>query len=215
MNKGKDATIATPPDFGRDDVELVARESLYRGYFRVDRLCLRHRLFDGGWSGEVLREVVDRGEAVGVLPYDPGSDSVCLVRQFRVGMLGGDALPWPWEIVAGMLDVEGESHEACARRELVEESGIQVRELHPIYRYWVSPGGTTERMHLFCGIADLSGVEGVHGNSHENEDIHVSVMSRAEAMARVERGEIDNAATLISLLWLDRSWRDMLQAGRT
>ncbi len=59
-----------------DDVEIIARETAYEGHFRLDRYRLRHRLFDGGMSPELKREVFERGHAAALLPYDPVRDEV-------------------------------------------------------------------------------------------------------------------------------------------
>lgn len=58
------------PTLGRDDVELIQRDTLYQGFFRLEALELRHRLFEGGWSATMRREVHNRFDAVGVLLYD-------------------------------------------------------------------------------------------------------------------------------------------------
>ena len=192
--------------FNINDVEVLEKERRYEGFFKLERLILKHRLFSGGWSRPIVREVFERGEAVGVLPYDPVHDTVCLIQQFRPGMVNGPDSPWPYEIVAGMMDVEGETQEELARRELREEAGATEVELYPILDYWVSPGGTSERIHLFCGLLNLEGVRGVHGNEYEGEDIKVEIFSREKALSLVESGIVNNAATLISLMWLEKHW---------
>ena len=62
---GLDARLA----FGRDDVEVLERRSAFRGFFRMDVLRLRHRLFEGGWSGVMERELFVRGPAVVLVPW--------------------------------------------------------------------------------------------------------------------------------------------------
>lgn len=69
----------------RSDVEILEKTTPFQGYFRIDRYCLRHRLFAGGWSGEMTREIFERGHAVGLLPYDPVRDELVLIEQFRPG----------------------------------------------------------------------------------------------------------------------------------
>jgi len=183
------------------DVEILARETCFQGYFRVDRYRLRHRLFSGGWSGEITREVFERGHAVGVLPYDPVSDEVVLLEQFRVGALAGGFPCWQTEIVAGIID-EGESPEEVARRETMEEAGCTVQELLPICSYLVSPGGTSESVTLYCARVDCAGVGGIHGLPHEHEDIKVTVVPWDKARRLLDRNEVRNAVTIIALQWL-------------
>ena len=111
------------------DVEILDKSEQYKGYFRINRYRLRHRLYAGGWSGELQRELFERGHAVGVLPYDPAADSVVLIEQFRIGALVAGMEPWLTEIVAGIIE-EGEAPEEVARRETREEAGLEVIGSH-------------------------------------------------------------------------------------
>ncbi len=161
-----------------DDVELVSRETLFQGYLRVERLRLRHRLFAGGMGGEVVREVVERGHAVGVLPYDPVQDRVVLIEQFRVGVYLHDPTrsPWSLEIIAGIIE-PGESAAAVSHREAEEEAGLKLEALEPMLDYYSSPGALSEHFRLFCARVDSTGAGGIHGLAAESEDIRVVVMS--------------------------------------
>ena len=190
------------PQFTRGAVDIIERKTVYDGFFKMHKLRLRHRLYRGGWGGEMERELFVRGDAVGVLMYDPAHQLVALTEQFRVGALERDPSPWCLEVVAGMVE-EGESLEEVARRELQEEAGLEVQDLHFIRSYLPSPGGTSERMHLFCACADLRGIEGVFGLADEHEDIRLRVFPLDLVLGAVESGNvIDNAATIISLQWL-------------
>ena len=62
------------PRYGAGDVEVMRREQSFNGYFSVETLTIRHRLFEGGWTLPIRRELFQRGDAVGVLPWDPLSD---------------------------------------------------------------------------------------------------------------------------------------------
>lgn len=187
--------------FNRSDVEIISRESGFSGFYRLDILRLRHRLFDGSWGPELQRELFVRHDAVCVLPYDPWEDSVVLIEQVRVGALDKTERPWLLELVAGLIDKD-ESPEEVAHREAEEEAGLQLLSLTPITRYFPSPGGSDERVYLYCANVDSRGAGGVHGLAEEGEDIRVSVWSRADALAAVEDGRIDNAASIIALQWL-------------
>jgi len=183
------------------DIEILDKSEQYKGYFRINRYRLRHRLYAGGWSGELQRELFERGHAVGVLPYDPAADSVVLIEQFRIGALVAGMGPWLTEVVAGIIE-EGEAPEEVARRETREEAGIEVMDLMPICRYLVSPGGSSESVVLFCGRVDSRGAGGIHGLAAEHEDIKVDVVPYAEAMRRLEEGDFTNAISIIALQWL-------------
>ena len=106
-------------------------------------MVVSHRLFGGGWSAPLKRELFQRGDAVGVLLYDPRRHLIGLVEQFRVGAMQDQFGPWQYEVVAGMIGPE-ESPVEVATRECQEEAGIEVENLIPICNYLVSAGGTDE-----------------------------------------------------------------------
>lgn len=186
----------------RDRVELVEHEAAFSGYFRIDRLRLRFPLFDGGMSREVTRELLERGQVAAVLLVDPDRDAVVLIEQFRPGpYAAGEERPWLIETVAGVIE-EGESADALARREALEEADCTITDLFPIMRFFTSPGASTESVTLLCGRVDSRGAGGVHGLDEEGEDIRVVVLPVAEAVALLEAGKIVNAKTIIALQWL-------------
>jgi ADP-ribose pyrophosphatase len=186
---------------GKNDVEIIARETLYSGFFSLDLYRFRHRLFNGEMSGEVRREILERGHAAVLLPYDPVRDEVVLIEQIRIAAYDTSESPWLLELVAGMIE-EGESVEDVVRREAVEEAGLVVGRTQPVINYLASPGGTSERLSILVGEVDATHAQGIHGLADENEDIRVHVVSREWAYQLVEEGKIDNAASVIALLWL-------------
>ncbi len=190
-----------PPNPAPEGVEIVEQRLGYDGFFRLYRYRLRHRLFAGGWTPVICRELFERGHAVAVLPYDPCRDAVVLIEQFRIGALEAGGGPWLLECVAGMIEV-GESPQAVAHREAAEEAGCALMELEFISEYLVSPGGTSERITLYCGRVDTNGVGGIHGLPEEHEDIRVTVVSFEQAMALLRKGRINSAAPIIALQWL-------------
>lgn len=184
------------------DVEIISHKVAFQGYFRIEKYRLKYRLFTGGWSNPVDRELFERGRAAAVLPYDPILNKVILIEQFRVGALEDELSPWLFETVAGIIDA-GETPEEVCLREAQEEAGIKIEKLVPITRYWVSPGGCTEHVDLFCGQVDASGAGGIHGIDDEFEDIKVHVVDVADAFAMVRSGMIANPPAIISLQWLE------------
>lgn len=191
----------SPVTFDKNDVEIIARETRYHGFFSLDLYRFRHRLFNGAMSGEVTREIFERGHAVVLLPYDPRRDEVVLVEQLRIAAIDSSPSPWLLELVAGMIE-PGESREEVARREAQEEAGIEVKRCRPMLSYLASPGGTSERLFIMAGEVDAGTAQGIHGLAEENEDIRVHVVSREQAYRWVEEGAIDNAASVIALQWL-------------
>ncbi len=190
-----------PVTFTKNDVEIIAREPLYTGFFSLVRYRFRHRLFNGEMSNEVVREVFERGHAAVLLPYDPVRDEVVLVEQIRIPAFDTSSSPWLLEMVAGIIE-PGESVEQVVRREAIEESGLTVGRIKPIINYLASPGGTSERLSVLVGEVDASLAGGRHGLEAEDEDILVHVVSRQNAYQWMEEGKIDNAASVIALQWL-------------
>ena len=84
----------------RKDVELDKKQPLYEGFLSVYKYKLKHRLFQGGWSQPIERELMERGHAVVVIPYDPVRDELVVLEQFRVGALDDPNGPWLFEFVA-------------------------------------------------------------------------------------------------------------------
>ena len=164
-----------------------------------------------------MRELQLKDPAVGVLLFDPDRDMLLLVRQFRVGMFndtsghGDEVLGWPLEIVAGMV-ARGEQFEEVALRESKEESNCVPTDLIKICEYYNSPGGSNEKIILFCGRIDSRNAGGVYGLIEEHEDIEVQVLSYADAMRFIDSGEINNAMTIIALQWLQLHRQELLDS---
>ncbi len=144
-----------------------------------------------------------RQDAVAVLAYDPPLDAVCVIQQFRAALIGRTESPWSHELVAGLVDISGESVEQVARRELEEEAGIQPLYLEQINSYWQSIGGSNERMNLFLALASLEGIGGHHGVQGESEDILALVVARDEALDWARTSGTSNASSIIALQWLE------------
>lgn len=188
---------------GPDEPTVLVHEKhiTYQGFFRMEKYRLQHRLYNGAMSPLMSRELFERGHAVAVLPYDPVRDEVVLLEQFRIGALEMAGGPWLVEIVAGMIE-EGESIEEVAHREAQEEAGCTLQHIEFICDYLVSPGGTSERISLYCGQVDSGNVGGVYGLDEEHEDIRVYTLPYEEAWAWVQSGRINSASPIIALQWL-------------
>jgi ADP-ribose pyrophosphatase len=193
-----------------DDVEVVDKETVYSGHFRIDRYRLRYSLYEGGTSSDVVREVFERGQVAALLMVDPDRDAVVLIEQFRAGPFAAGDPPWLIEIVAGVIE-GSESAEEMARREAREEADCEVTDLFPVMRFFTSPGASTESVTLFCGRVDSSSAGGVHGLDHEGEDIRVMAVSIAEALSLLHDGRIVNAKTIIALQWLAANYDSVKQ----
>lgn len=192
------------------DVELVENQLVYQGFFSMHKLRLRHRRFAGDWTPVMSRELLYRGQVVGVLAYDPHLDQVVMVEQFRVGALNDPQGPWLIELIAGLVE-EGEESEEVALREAHEEAGLVMTRLEKLFTYYSSPGGTDEKVTLYCGLVDASQAGGIHGLADENEDIRVVVKSREEALKEACQGRAANSMSLIGLQWLEANYQRFQQ----
>jgi len=173
---------------------IVERKVGFRGFFNLVVYHIRHELFSGGWGETITREVLERGRAAAVIPYDAANDTTLLIEQFRAGAMENNQGPWLRECIAGVVE-KGEVAEDVVRREAMEEAGLDLQDVHYITTYYPSPSGAP---------CDLSGAGGVFGLASEGEDIRASVVPMADAMAMLDSGEINNSVTMILLLWFYR-----------
>lgn len=183
-------------------VEILQRREVFKKFFRIEEVTLRHELYNGSMSAEMTRLILDRGDSVAMLLCDPEKQTVLLCEQFRVPTY--DKGPgWLLELPAGTLE-QGEDAEECARREAMEETGYSVKSFRRITSVYLSPGGSSERIHIFYGEVSMSDRLGAGGGVlAENEDIRLISMPVAEAIAKARDGQIQDAKTLIGLQWLE------------
>ncbi len=171
---------------------LISTERLYHGRIvSLDRDTVR---FPDGSTGQL--EMLRHPGASAVVPFldDPGDTDprVLLIRQFRHA-----AEAFIWEVPAGRLD-PGETPEACARRELEEETGMRARTLERLTMIYTTPGFTDERIHLFLA----HGLEAGTQRREADEFLELHPLRWSEVMALVRAGEIQDGKTLTSLLFV-------------
>ena len=200
-------------DSGR--VEVISRHERYGRYFAVEEISLRHRLYSGGWSPVLDREVFISADAALLLPYDPVLDSVLLISQVRMGPLArGQAQAWMLEPVAGRIDA-GESPADAARREAIEEAGLDVDRLYPLPGHYPTPGANSEFFYPFVATVDLSGRAAGQGFGleEEGEDIATHIIPRTELVRLALEGQLQCGPLITLALWLDRQ-ADQIQADQ-
>jgi len=181
--------------------EILQKEIVYPGFFRMEKYRLKHTMHSGGWSAEISRELFVRGDCVAVLLYDPDADKLVLIEQFRAGAILQPDQAWLVEIVAGAIEA-GETAEEVAYRESVEEAGCTVEEMVEICKFYTTPGCSSEWLTLFCGRVDSPQAGGIHGLDDEDEDILVRVVDFDDAYRMLENGEIISAMPIIAIQWL-------------
>lgn len=195
--KGVDVSEA----FRQRDWKIESRDTVYQRFYQIDSVSFRHDLHGGGSTGLVERELFVRGNVVGVIPYDPVTDSVVLLEQFRIGAMHQAPDPWLLEIVAGMIDTD-ETPEQVAIREAHEEAGLKLADLKLVSHYLASPGASTEEVYIYYAETDLTQVGGHYGLAEEDEDIRVLVVPAEEAFELMDKRVIKNALSIIGLQWL-------------
>lgn len=188
-----------------DDVQIHRRDRVHGRFFAYDVMELQHKRFDGTPSEIVNREIFVGCDAVIVLPYDPKTDRVLMVEQFRTGPTGrGDPSPWCLEPVAGLVDPY-ETPEQAAKREAVEEGGVTLHRLEKIAQGYASPGASTEHFTLYIGLCDLpEPTKGSGGLDEEHEDIRTHILPFDRALHLADSGEINVIPTQLCLNWLAR-----------
>ena len=187
------------------DLVTVALRQPYARFFALEEVDIGWRRFDGSMVPPVTRAAFVSGDAVTVLPYDPHRDRVLLIEQFRAGPhLRGDPQPWQLEAIAGRID-PGETPATAARREAVEEAGLDLGEMLFVAGYYPSPGAVTEYLHSYVALADLpDGVAGVFGLAGEHEDIRGHLIGFDRLMDLITTGEVANAPLILTAYWLAR-----------
>ncbi len=190
------------PRLSLKDVTIHEKKRVYQGHFAMDLYQVSYKRYDGGETPILAREIFERDmDAVAILPYDPVTDEIVFIEQFRPGALKDPVSPWIIEVVAGMID-EGETELEAACRELKEESGLTVAPEDLVYvnAVYPSPGGASERVTIYIARTDASHLIRPGGLDNENEDIRVFKAGCAEAFAMCANGRICNGATLVAVL---------------
>lgn len=188
------------PKYQHQDFKLLSSPVAYEGYLKVHQCQVQYRLFEGGWSPPVPRELVKHGLSCAAILYDPDQDEVVLIEQMRMGAIEEKDSPWLLEPVAGMVD-ENETPEQTIVREAKEESGCEVLDLIYCTEFIVSPGISTERTKIYCAKVKAPKQGVVYGLSEEGEDIKVHVIPAESAIKLIETLPAFSATTIISLQW--------------
>ena len=183
-------------------VEIISKEEVFhKAIFRIEEIHLRHERFDGAMSEPIMRLNLERGDGVAAVVHDPESGSVVLVEQFRPSTYEKGP-GWLLELPAGVVEA-GDDMLATMQRELVDEIGYRVDNLRHINTFYLSPGGTSERIHLYYArVAAHHATDPGGGLVEEGEDIRIVTVPLTEVFPMIEAGVIADAKTIIGLQWL-------------
>lgn len=197
------------------DVDILSSQEVWSGRYPLQLVKFRQRRFDGAMSKERTWELWRRGRAAAALPYDPATDRVVLMEQFRLPALAAGMEPVLMEVPAGLCDGD-ETPETTIRREIQEEIGLSAEGLELVGEFLLSPGACDERCTIYAArvAAPETGPDGIVGSgglAGESEDIRIRVRAAGDAIADAIAGHYANSVTVISLLWLAAK-RDWLRA---
>ena len=140
-------------------VNVLDRRRLLDDVFKVDEVHVDYERFDGSMAADVRRLVFERGDSVAAVVLNRSSGRLLFTEQLRVPTLNSGP-GWLVEVMAGMIDA-GETPEAALLRELEEELGFRVEHLEAIANFFVSPGGSSERIWLYYAEVEDSGRVGL------------------------------------------------------
>ena len=193
----------------KPEAKIVDCKRVFNGLFKMDEYEIEMDRHEGG-KQRVVRQVFERGDAVGVLAYDPLNDMVVLVNEMRPGILAAGDYPYTDSLPAGGI-AKGETAIEAAVRETREETGLELKNPKVVHAgSYASPGGTSEKISIVFGIVDAGKVGGVFGNEDENENIKTSAITSDELMRRIKSGEINDMKTMLAGYWLMEN-RDSLR----
>lgn len=185
-------------------IRKVSERVLSDDYYVLRKARFELQRPDGSWVSHE-REAYDRGNGAAILLHDPERETVLLVRQFRwPAYRNGHPDGMLLEVPAGLLDED--DAETAIRREVEEETGLEIGAVRPLFESYMSPGSVTERLHFYYatyGAEDrVAERAGVAAEGEEIEPVEVPV---AEALELVRRGEILDAKTIMLLRWLEQA----------
>lgn len=188
--------------YNNKDFEITSREYLYQGFIQIEKVSIRHQLFNQSEYSKIIhRELVHRKEAAGVLIYNDQQQRFALIEQFRIGAIDDEVSPWQLEIIAGVLD-GNESPETCIRRESLEESGCEIDKLEHLFTFYPSAGACDEIFHLYVAEAELPDHGAVFGMPDEGENIQLHIIDYQHLDELLRSRQLRNAPVIMALQWL-------------
>ena len=180
-----------------DRLRVKSVRPLSNGHLKLSAVTFDWRRDDGQWQSQ-QREVVDRGDAAALLPYNLARRTVVLVKQFRYPAYVNGYDDLLIETAAGLLD--DASPEARIRAEAEEETGYRLHEVRKVFEAFTSPGAVTEKLHFFVAEYEAAmRVSSGGGLAEEGEDIEVLELPIDAALAMIADGRIADAKTIMLL----------------
>jgi nudix-type nucleoside diphosphatase (YffH/AdpP family) len=184
-------------------VEIQNKHLVFDDVFKIQEARLRFQKFNGQMSEPVRRLVFERGDSAAALLFNRDTQKILLINQFRYPTYE-KGQGWLCEVVAGAIDAN-EQPEESIKREIREEIGYEANVLTHIATFYVSPGGTSERIILFYSeVGDADRVSAGGGLASEHEDIQLVELTLPDLWRALENGDIVDAKTLVAAQWLQQ-----------
>jgi nudix-type nucleoside diphosphatase (YffH/AdpP family) len=188
-------------------IEIRKQTRLFDDFFKIDEVIVSHEQYNGTMSADQRRLIFERGDSVAVLLYNPNTNAVVMVNQFKVPSLAARRRDnpattdgWITEAIAGMID-QNETPEEAIIRETMEETGYKIHDPTPICKFFSSPGGTSERIFLY--FAQVSEADRIgEGGGLAGEDIRVVKMRANELFDQLANRQIEDPKLAIAAYWL-------------
>jgi GDP-mannose pyrophosphatase NudK len=183
----------TNPSINIKDIEVLSQN-----WATLRKITYQYKKKDNTWETQI-REAYDRGNGAAILLYNKDNKTIILTRQFRMPtFLNGNESGMMIEVCAGVLDQQ--NAEDCIRKEIEEETGYSIKDVHKIFEVYMSPGSVTEIVYFFVGeySQDMKSSDG-GGLDDEQENIEVLEMLFDKAYGMIASGEIKDAKTIMLL----------------
>lgn len=194
-------------------VDILDETLIHQGFRRFE--SYRIRLHTPGAAPIVqMREILRAAPAVGIIAIDPAREAIVLLRQFRMTAHVATGRGELIEIPAGMID-PGEDPAATARRECIEETGLDPHEVHPLFSCLVSPGAVDELAHFYLAFVDATHMPQHTGAAGESEIIRPFLVPLDEAVAALDSGAmLVNGYLRLALMWVALHRAEVAERGR-
>ncbi len=182
-------------------VNVLNKEVVFDDFYKITEATFEFEQASGEMTEPITRLCFERGDSVAGIVYNTDKEEAILVRQFR----------WPayekgpgkiTEVVAGMLK-DGEDPVAAMKREVTEEIGYTVTHIEHIATFYVSPGGSSERVFAYYIEVDEAGkVNEGGGLAEESEYIEVLRYTIPQLKDALAQGNIPDAKSIIACNYL-------------
>lgn len=186
---------------------IANQHTVYNGFLKIVKADVTFEQFSDGKNIVAPREMMERGDSVGVLLYERDTRMFLLTRQFRFPaaikdqQAGYNDAGWLDEIPAGKLESD-ENPEVCAQREVLEELGYECQQLSLIAQFYVSPGGTSERIWLYYAeVESKDKIQEGGGLASEHEHIELVKYDLSRLKHNMKDGRLRDAKSILAVQW--------------